>query len=541
MIYVDDTSDTTGLTLDNQLTKQYDSLDKDIQRREQFCDELRERLGTEAPAALVSNKRLRLDDLGARLTQLRNEIALLEWEKGQTVSNPRKEQLKYYVDAEWRKFDLALENVQREINRKLSLPHHPAMVALNKDLDYLKEQRQRREMQLDEQWRAGLVDAATAAGTDPNDPNHGILSVPVEYRLLRAKQQEQLLQAELKGQEEEFKRVFQNAQLLENEHSMLRHKQDLFAAVRQRIDQKKVERDVPGSIEILASAFVASRPARDRRMVFTGMTAFVALGLGTGLAVLRASRNQTIYTLKDMPQVRPIPFLGCVPVVRTRKPPNRSLYEETGRRHSTLVESVRMVRTALLSQLDRDGSTTVLVTSAMGRTGKSSFTIALGTSLACAGKEVLMIDADFRKRTLSAWFGLHDEPGFREALKRKSVDTQHIRATERPGLSILPAGTAEGRSRVVEELANGALTTCVQELSKRYDIILFDSSPLLPVADAAILAGQVDGTIMVERERLSQRGHVANALLRLDATGRRLLGTVFVGSAEEHYYGYSCD
>jgi len=58
------------------------------------------------------------------------------------------------------------------------------------------------------------------------------------------------------------------------------------------------------------------------------------------------------------------------------------------------------------------------------------------------------------------------------------------------------------------------------------------------VADAAILSSQVDGTIMVERELVSQRANVANALARLSSAGGRLLGTVFIGSNGREHYGY---
>ena len=67
---------------------------------------------------------------------------------------------------------------------------------------------------------------------------------------------------------------------------------------------------------------------------------------------------------------------------------------------------------------------------------------------------------------------------------------------------------------------------------------MLDGPPILPVADAVILAGQVDGTIMVERERVSQRAEVADALMRLGAADGWLLGTVFVGSVGERDYGY---
>jgi tyrosine-protein kinase Etk/Wzc len=177
----------------------------------------------------------------------------------------------------------------------------------------------------------------------------------------------------------------------------------------------------------------------------------------------------------------------------------------------------------------------------MAGTGKSSFTMVLGRSIARAGKKVLMIDADIQKTTLSKWFDLLDRPGFMDSLTHRSIDRAHIFPTETSGLNIMPAGTRDDSSTAFEEIANGAFEYFVGQLSKQhdYDVILLDSSPILPVADATILASQVDGTIMVEREHLSQRTNVAAALARLGSSGGRLLGTVFVGSGGPEDYGYA--
>ena len=101
----------------------------------------------------------------------------------------------------------------------------------------------------------------------------------------------------------------------------------------------------------------------------------------------------------------------------------------------------------------------------------------------------------------------------------------------------MPAGKQDKDYLAIEEIANGALTTCINKLRKQYNIILLDSPPVMPVADAAILSSQVDGTIMVERELISRRVDVINALVRLSSTGGRLLGTVFIGSDSNGKYG----
>ena len=272
------------------------------------------------------------------------------------------------------------------------------------------------------------------------------------------------------------------------------------------------------------------------------MALVCGLGLGGGVAFLRASRNQTIRSADEIPLPLQVPFLGHVPLVRTRKLPGKALCDEIERNQSRLSESIRFLRTALLTRLEQHGHATILVTSADEGTGKSSFSMMLGKSIARAGRKVLMIDADFYKMTLSKRFDLLTKSGFVESLSGKGGSAATTFTTKTPNLDVMPVGERNGDDVVPEEIANGAFKTCIDRLFQRYgyDIILLDSSPVLPVADATILAGQVDGTIMVERENVSQRLHVVNALDRLESAGGHLLGTVFVGSSrpEHHGYGY---
>jgi capsular exopolysaccharide synthesis family protein len=553
--YTGERSDDTESKLYRELTAQYATLGNEIQTLEDTHAKTCKQLGTEAPQELVSAKRVRLDETQARLGQLQSTISILEWEVKQTAAPAEgndvsampvdEKRPKYFEDAEWRKLDLDLRTLQHRIANGVYTPNHPERIRLEKDVKFAEELRRQRETQLDEQWRdrqKNMVPApgtTTAANTDGFGYAGG--AMPVQYQLVRAKQEQQLLRTELEKQQAEFQRVFEAAQRLETEASTLQHKHELYNAVRERLDQKNIERNVPGSIEVSTQAYSPSRPERDRRVVFTAMALCAGLGLGGGVAFLRSTRNQAIYTARDMPQPMQAPFLGLVPLIHVKQPLGRSLYDEMEQGRCVLTEAIRVLRTALLSRLDGRGHATILVTSANEGTGKSSFTTMLGKSIAQAGKKVLIIDADLHKMTLSNRFELLDKPGFIESLRSKAVEELPVSATKTPGLDIMPAGKRGSGDIVFEDIANGAFKACIGRLFEQcgYDIILLDSPPVLAVADAAILTGQVDGTIMVEREHISRRTDVADALIRLSSAGGRLLGTVFVGSSEHHRYGYS--
>jgi len=545
--YIGEISDATEDKLYKQLETKYKSLEREIQGQETTIAGLRASLGTGTPEELVTARRLRLDETKARLDELRQNIALLEWQQAADSnelavarSGEMEGQPPYHEDADWRRLDVDVRTRRHQIASSLLTPKHPGMVQMTDDLKFAEELLQLREAQLGEQWRnrprtaPGLGATVAATGT----PGYGNDPVSLKQQLSRAKQEEKLLIEEYKKQQEESEKLFASAQLLQKANNALAHKRDLFNAVRQRRDQKTMERNVEGSIEVLTRGMTSSKPHEDRRIVFTAMALVMGLGMGGGLAFLRAFRSQTIYAAKDMPHSMQVPFLGNIPVTRTKKTLGRSLYDEVRQSQSRMIESVRLVRTALLARLDGHDSTTVLVTSAAAGTGKSSFTRMLGKSLAQAGKKVLMIDADFRKMALTKRFDLLDKPGFIESLTSRSVDEQNIFPTDTSGLKIMPAGVRGDDGALFEETANGAFKACIGQLRNQFNIILLDSSPILPVADAAILSSQVDGTIMVERELVSRRANVVDALARLGSAGGRLLGTVFVGSSSHEGYGY---
>ena len=548
--YNEETSDKDKVILRQQLEEQYRSLLTEIQSLERNAAKLSEEIGTETPQELVLSKRLRLDDTQASLKKLQQRIAILERMAKPAITDDsnnvaevtptdsNETQLKYYMDAEWSRLYANVRAIRHKIKNSIRTHKHPDMVRDVNDLKFADESLKLREAQLDEQWRDRPKNMAGALMTIDNTSDPNYVNGMIELQLSQVKYEAKLVSEEYSKQQDEFKKLFSDAQLLEQENNRLRHKRELFSAVRQRLDQKNIERDVPGSIGVNMRAFASTQPFNDRRIVFTAMALVMALGMGGGLAFLRASRNQAIYTSRDMPYPMQAPLLGYIPVTRIKKSRGKSLYDEITRSRSHLIESVRIVRTALLSRLNGHGSTTLLITSANSGTGKSAFTMMLGKSLAQAGKKVLMIDSDFHKMSLTKQFELSGKSGLMESLSGKSTNKRHVFPTETSGLSIMPAGKRADDGAVFEQTANGAFKAFIGQLRKQYNIILLDSPPILPVADAAILSGQVDGTIMVERELISRRSNIIDALARLDSAGGRVLGTVFIGTSENEKYGY---
>jgi len=274
-----------------QLTEQYTSLQNQIQGQEVTSARIHESLGTQNPQELISAKRLSLDQTQARLSELRQRIAVLEWDAKHAVAGDInmavEKQPKYHEDPEWRKRDIDVRTIRHDIASSAVVPKHPDSARIQKDLAFAEELLKLRESQLDEQWRdrPRNVDGAQMSFTDAGDPNY--IKGMIEHKLARAKHEEQLLSEAYSRQQAKFKSLFQNAQLLEKENSSLRHKRELFMAVRRRLDQKNMERNVSASpIEVLVKALASSKPYKDRRIIFTVIALVLSMGIGIGAGFL---------------------------------------------------------------------------------------------------------------------------------------------------------------------------------------------------------------------------------------------------------------
>ena len=302
--YIGQKSDAIKDALYRRLVDQYKSLDNEIKGRGKITAQLSRSLGTGTPQELVSGKRIRLDETQARLSELRQSIAVLEWERkkledlmkqaidddSNDVAGRMENQAKYYEDAEWRKRDVDVRTIHHKITTSQLDPNNPDIIQATKDMKFTKELLRLREMQLDKQWRNRLENTAGVpiATIVASGLSYKEASIYLEHQLARTKHEEQLLLAEFERQQAEFKELFETAQLLEKENNALQHKRELFSAVRQRLDQKNMERNVPGPIEVLTRASAPSEPHKDRRIVFTAM----ALALGFGMGGVAAFLNK---------------------------------------------------------------------------------------------------------------------------------------------------------------------------------------------------------------------------------------------------------
>ncbi|MHC4093769.1 MAG: CpsD/CapB family tyrosine-protein kinase, partial [Planctomycetota bacterium] len=314
----------------------------------------------------------------------------------------------------------------------------------------------------------------------------------------------------------------------------LSRERKVYNQVEARLEALEMEQKAPGRISVASKAVAPAQPFRDRRFLLTAMALCGAMMTGLVVAHLRSSVNPKICEAGDVQRAVQVPFLGQLPPMSTNGSSDGSCDRITK-------ESMRMVRTALLERLGGAEDRVVLITSSSGQVGKTSVAIGLAKSMAHLGKKTLLVEADLRRPVLSERLGLGTNAGLAAVLAGAATDTQVIVSGGIPRLDVLPAGD-QAEKFDSELLANGVFAAYLRRWRNSYDLILLDSPPVLPVADARILAGQADGTIMVLRSSHSRRSDVVQAYADLSAAGGRLLGTILVGVRDESRYGnYNTD
>ncbi len=549
ILYSQEISDETRDMLYRKLVEEAEALENEIAGREQRAAGLRRELGSNVPEELVAARRVRLDETQAQLGIVRRQIALLDWQVGELdkLLVPAKENgdaapadaeaqtASYQGDPEWQRLNLELRNAryQYDVDSANLGDSHPRQVELRKRIEFLTSLLAERQQLLDGQWAAvpGSIGQA------------GAPSLPLKLQELRsqlalAQKERELLEAEVDRELDGWLRTFDSAETLARENTQIARKREVYDAVQSRLEQKRMERNVPGAIDVLSRAVPPIKASSDRRILFTALAVLLGLSLGVGQALLRSSGNETIFEAEDISPDWRLPMLGQIPLL-AGETARSSLDEDP-----VLKECIRMVRTALLQRAGGPEGFAVLITSADPGTGKTSVSLMLARSLARCGKKVLLVDADVRTASLSRQFGLEGEPGLLAALSAGGKGNGAVGIDVGQGeFRLLPAGRIESDGQM-ELIANGAFSRCLQRWRQQYDIVLLDSPPVLATADAQILAQQADGTVMVVREGHSRRGEVFGAMAQLSTAGERFWGTVFIGSnsrrpSYRYRYGYN--
>lgn len=207
---------------------------------------------------------------------------------------------------------------------------------------------------------------------------------------------------------------------------------------------------------------------------------------------------------------------------------------------SPISEQYRTIRTNIeFASVDQD-MRSLLVTSSGPSEGKSSTTANLGVVFAQQGKRVLLIDGDLRKPTVHYTFKLDNRTGLSTVLVGEKSLEETVKETDVPNLEILTCGPIPPNPS--ELLGSNAMKQMLRKAQETYDVVVFDTPPVLAVTDAQILANICDGSIIVARSEQTEYEAIQKAKDLLEPAYAKLLGIVLNDVPQKksntyYYYG----
>ena len=186
----------------------------------------------------------------------------------------------------------------------------------------------------------------------------------------------------------------------------------------------------------------------------------------------------------------------------------------------------------------------MVVTSSLPGEGKSTTTINLAIALADAGSRVALVDADLRRPSVSKYLGIEGKVGLTTVLIGRATLDDVVQPWGNGKLHVLPSGQIPPNPS--ELLGSKAMAQVLTQLAAKYDVVLIDTPPLLPVTDAAILARLTSGALVVVSADKLHRNQLRESLGSLETVGARILGIVLNRVARKPsdaytYYDYTPD
>ncbi|UCF56211.1 MAG: AAA family ATPase, partial [Deltaproteobacteria bacterium] len=337
-----------------------------------------------------------------------------------------------------------------------------------------------------------------------------------------------------------------------------------MTALLERKNQEALIRQAekPDEVTIVKPALLPTHPINPPKTVATGtMGVIIGLVLGIVIGLIVETFDTSLGAIEDVEETLGTQVLGIIPQADAKdireglkeKCPE-GINESTEKQlvylvshfvpKSMMAESFRALRTNVQFKDAEKKIQTIGVASTSPEEGKTLVAINLALTMAQAGMKVLLVGSDLRKPAIDRVFGVEMTPGLTDVLMgnypwRDTVKTvtdiimgqmspDEVMMT--PGLDNLHIITSGPIPPNPAELVeSGRLTDFIEEAKKDYDMIVFDSTPILSTADAAILGAKVDGVLLVYRVGTVSRGLLRRSTAQLEQVQCNLMGVVLNG------------
>ena len=324
----------------------------------------------------------------------------------------------------------------------------------------------------------------------------------------------------------------------------------LHQALLERLNEARVaEESELGYTEIIRSAAMPFEPFSPNRKRNILMGLILGLGLGIALAIAKTRLDHRIHRPDDLRNLG-YPVLGIIPSLdklvaqdfggsETMVVDDRTLDTQLVTLLSPMAaasESYRALRTSIQFSRPDVVIETIVVTSPGPDEGKTITAINLAVVMAKAGRRVLLVEADLRRPTIHKKLGISRDPGLVQLLFQTESFDPNSYATGIDDLYVIPSGTRAPNPS--ELIGSKTMRDCIAKFRDSFDIIIFDSPPVLVATDAVLLSTQCDATVVVARAGITKDYDLQHTYEALESVGATVIGTVLNGFDVSKAYGY---
>jgi len=294
------------------------------------------------------------------------------------------------------------------------------------------------------------------------------------------------------------------------------------------------------TISVIEAAALPVSPIGPNKAATILLAAVIGFILAAGAAFLLEYLDDSLKNPDDVEKNLGLTTLGAIPVMAETATQGELAVVASS--HSIASEAFRVLRTNLrFAGVDRPLKT-VLITSPSPSEGKSLTAANLGAALAQAGERVILVDTDLHRPRLHRLFGLRNNRGVTSALLEEHPDLDGLlQETTVPGLQVLTSGPLPPNAS--ELLGSARMRELLAALGSQADILLLDSPPATALADAAVLATQTDGVLLILDSGVTRCEAARRAMEALRRVNARVVGAILnrlptSGGGYYYYYYY---
>ena len=264
-------------------------------------------------------------------------------------------------------------------------------------------------------------------------------------------------------------------------------------------------------------------PFAPRKDLITMVALIASLALGVGLSIVIELMDAGFRSINQLEEQSGIPVLGMVPMPPTRSV-GRPWLNIVEKPNSAYSEALRTIRTGIQLSSADSRHRTVVVTSSVPDEGKTTTAISLATASAVSGARTLIIDCDMRQPSLHTNLGIENDVGLSEFLSGQHNLEEVVRVEPRTGLYYMLAGR---RPPSPTDLLGGVrMQRLMQQLGEAFEMVAFDTPPVMVVSDALLLVRGADATLFVVRWEKTRRDVAIAGIKMVYEAGAQLAGLV---------------